>query len=783
MKTILRNFISVLRRYKMAAFLNVLGLSVAFAAFMVIMMQVEYDRNFDRMHPRAERIYRVEPTGVFGPTWQAIICRPMAEAFIASSPHILAGAYENMPGEMFFSVERNGVRNFYREDELTVSPSYTAVFTFDMIEGSERALDDPEKALIPQSLATKLFGDEPATGKRLVGRNATYTVGGVYRDFPRNSSLSNCIYRPIPKEENLHNWGNWNYVCHIRVDEPENVEGLFDSFKKTFDVSAFGESFSWEESGLSFRFTPLTEEHYITGIGYDRVPKTSRQTLLILLGIAIVIVLIAGINYMNFSTALTPKRIKSINTQKVLGGSDNVIRSALLTEAAAIAMLSFGIALGLIALAKNTPLASLADAEIALSAHPALTMLTGAIALLTGLLAGIYPARYMTSFPPALALKGSFGLSPKGKKLRNVLIGIQFTTSFVLIIGASFMYLQNHFMQHTDLGYDKDAIIVADVNSNINKSRDAFTDQLQSFAGVEAVTYSEFLISSGDRFMGWGRDYHDKEINYQVLPVEPSFLEVMGIEVSEGRGFRPEDALTRRGVYVFNEKARTDLGLVLNDRIDSAEIIGFMPDVKFASMRQEVIPMAFYVWGTQNWGSTPGYVYIKVSAGSDLHAAMTHVRNTLQSFDDSYPFDVRFFDEVLNNLYEKEQKLGSLITLFSLITILISIVGVFGLVVFDSEYRRKEISIRKVFGSTTGEILLIFNKSYVRILCICFVVAAPIAWYAVTLWLESFAYRTPMYWWVYLAAFAVVFVLTVATVTFQNWRAANVNPVEAMKES
>jgi putative ABC transport system permease protein len=205
--------------------------------------------------------------------------------------------------------------------------------------------------------------------------------------------------------------------------------------------------------------------------------------------------------------------------------------------------------------------------------------------------------------------------------------------------------------------------------------------------------------------------------------------------------------------------------------------------VKFASLRQEVIPMAFFVWGTQNWGSTPRHAYIKVSAGSDLRAAIGHVRSTLTTFDSEYPFNVRFFDEVLNNLYEKEQKLGSLISLFSLVAILISIVGVFGLVVFDSEYRRKEISIRKVFGSTTGEILLIFNKGYVRILCLCFVLAAPLAWYAVTRWLESFAYRTPMYWWVYLAAFAIVFVLTVATVTFQNWRAANVNPAEAVNSN
>jgi putative ABC transport system permease protein len=785
MKTILYNFISVLQRYRLATILNIMGLSVAFAAFMVIMMQVDYDRNFDRMHPNADRIYRVEVGGVkvgLGNEWMTSISRPLAEAFMQSSPHIQGGTFWSWNWDAFFSVETNGQQRFYEEKTLHVSPGYVDVFTFDMLEGSDRALDDPEKTLIPQSLATKLFGSEPATGKLLTGRGGSaFTVGGVYRDFPRNCSVQNVMYFSISKDENLHSWGNWNYTFFIRTDAPENVEGLLENFKRTFDTSTVDEWNARNISNMSLRFTPLPEVHYITGVGYDRMPKASRQTLLILFGIAFVIVLIAGINYMNFSAALAPKRIRSINTQKVFGGDERVIRVTLVMEAAGLCLIAWAIAVALVHLAQFTLIASLVDADIALTAHLRLVSGTALIALLTGVLAGVYPAFYMTSFPPVMALKGNFGLSLKGRQLRTALVSVQFIASFALIIGASFMYLQNHFMLHTSLGYDKDALIVTNMNNNIKNSRDAFTDQLKSFAGVEAVTYSYFLLSSSDSYMGWGRDYHDKQINYQCLPVEPSFLEVMGIQVSEGRGFRIEDANTRHGVYVFNEKARNDFGLELNNRIDSAEIVGFMPDVKFASLRQEVIPMAFFVWGTQNWGITPDWAYVKVKAGADLHAAMTHVRSTLKNFDDTYPFDVRFFDEVLNRTYENEQKLSSLITLFSLVAILISIVGVFGLVVFDSEYRRKEIGIRRVFGSTTGEILVIFNKTYIRILCLCFVPAAPLAWYAVNKWLESFAYRTPMYWWVYLVAFGIVFLLTVGTVTFQNWRAAHMNPVESIR--
>ena len=221
----------------------------------------------------------------------------------------------------------------------------------------------------------------------------------------------------------------------------------------------------------------------------------------------------------------------------------------------------------------------------------------------------------------------------------------------------------------------------------------------------------------------------------------------------------------------------------LGTQIDGGgEIIGFMPDVKFASFRTAVEPMAFFVWGTDNWGTLPNNAYIKVKAGTDMRAAMSHIRATFAEFDSEYTFfEVRFFDEVLQRLYEKERSLSSLISLFSMIAIFISIVGVFGLVVFDSECRRKEIGIRKVLGASVIDIVVMFNKAYFKILIVCFVVAAPLAWYTVNRWLENFAYKTPMYWWVYLLALVVVGIITVATVTFQNWRVANDDPVKAIK--
>lgn len=789
MKTILRNFFSVLRRFKAASVLNVLGLSIAFVAFMLIMMQVNYDYTFDCSHRNSDAIFRVDIVhGSKGS--QAIICRPFARAFTESSPHIKGGCLLNAwVGSPFFYVEQNGQRTGYRENAWEVTPGLLDVIHFDMLEGTAQALDEPGSVILPESMAKKIFGNETAIGKQLIAPNVEMNaqiIKGVYKDFPRNSALQNVIYVAMNPKENYDNWGNWNYFFFVRLDDPANKENVLDNFKSNFNAKeVFGNEFEWGgEESFDLRLTSLPDVHFLNNVDFDSMPKASRQTLLVLFSIAFVIIIIAGINFTNFSTALTPMRIKSINTQKVLGSSDRMLRGSLLVEAVGVSTFAYLLSLLFLYVIPKTPVASLVDADISFGAQPMIIAGTAVIAVIVGVLAGLYPSYYVTSFPPALVLKGSFGLSLAGRRMRSVLVGIQFVASFILIIGSLFMYLQNRYMQNAPLGYDKEEMIIVHLNNKINKDRDAFTNQLKSFSGVEDVTYSQFLLSSQDQYMGWGRDYNGKNINFQCLPVSSSFLKVMGIEVKEGRDFRPEDDQKETGCYIFNEKAKAQLELKLNEQIDGDEIIGFIPDIKFASFRQEVTPMAFYLWGKYQWGQEGNYynaAYVKFKAGSDLRAGMEHVRESLKKFDSEYPFVIRFYDEVLQHTYEKELKIGSLITLFSLVAIFISIVGVFGLVVFESEYKRKEIAVRKVLGSTTGEVLYMFNVSYFWILLICFVLGAPVAWYGVHRWLENFAYRTPMYWWVLPLAFLAIGMITFLTVTYQNWHVANENPVKNIK--
>ena len=785
MTLIFRNLIHVIRRFKLATVLNILGLSVAFASFIIIMMQLNFHFTFDRFHKDYDKIFRIEAVWNDGRIFPNL-ARPLSELFFDSSPHIVAGTrYQSVRGwTAFFAVENNGVRNYFREKTARITPEFTDVFTVDFVEGSANALQTPNNVMIPLSMARRLFGYESAIGRHLIHTWGTQTVGAVFRDFPANSTFQNVIYSAFPEEQNRDNWQNWNYHVYIRVNQANITDLLIENFKQNFDFeTAFGSAeMVWSDFGVTFRLTTLSDLHFTTDVFDDGASQsTSRQTLMILFAIAIVIIVIASINFTNFSTALSPMRVRNINTQRVLGAQQRTIRFSLVFEAIAFSLVSYLVALLLVRAFADSMLANLLTADLTLSTQPLVVGGTALVALLAGLLAGFYPSRYMTSFAPALALKGNFALSPKGKQLRNILIGIQYIASFALIIGASFMYLQNQFMKNSDLGYDTDALIIVNM-SRIQQHRDAFTHRLQEFAGITGVTYAEQVLASTDHYMGWGRSYEGETINFQVIPVRYDFLQIMGIEVTEGRDFRREDAGMELGVFIFNETARQRFNLELNISLEGqGEIIGFMPDIRFASSRMIIDPMAFYVWGTQNWGDQLRYAYIQLSPGANLREAMTHVRNTLEEFDPNYPFQVRFFDEVLQRTYESERNLSRLILLFSLIAIFISIVGVFGLVVFDSECRRKEIGIRKVHGASTLGIILMFNQAYIKILVVCFVIATPLAWFAVSRWLENFAFRTPLYWWVFALAFVAVSVITVLTVTIQNWRVANDNPVKSIK--
>ena len=545
MKTIIRNFINVLTRFKVATILNVAGLAVAFAAFIVILIQVNFEWMFDRCHPTSDRIYRVELTPAVG--LNTILSRGLVEAVIQSSPHIEAGTLLTPSfGEIYLTTEKkDGERLGFEEPITTCHPTLPSIFQFPLIEGDLNCLDEPEKVMIPESLAMRLFGKGvSAVGKSLHAEQAVwtksqtlFTIGAVYKDFPDNTQLKNVIYTSIDPDYEINNFDASNWICYLLLDQSSSAGGVMDSFNRHFDFSKIG------RPEVRVQLVPLTDIYYLDEPNnYSMSRKGNLEVTVLLLGLAILIIFVAAINFTNFSTALTPLRVRSINTQKVLGSSYRILRGSLLIEAVLISLIAWLIGLWIVWGLDRTVALPFLEADLDFSVNIPVIVVSGLIAMLTGIIAGLYPSYYVTSFPPALVLKGSFGLSPVGRKLRMVLIGFQFVVSILLIILSCFMGIQSHYIRNFSLGFDKDAIAIVELNPTLyDKHHTTYVDRLKGYPGIEDVAFSTAKVGAGDNYSYNTVTYKDQEFTYFNIRVSSNFFQVMGISVAEGREFSKAD--------------------------------------------------------------------------------------------------------------------------------------------------------------------------------------------------------------------------------------------------
>lgn len=783
MNTLARNFSHTFRRFLTASVLNIIGLAIAFASFFVIMTQVDYDLNFNKGYKDYQNIYRLEIKANDEWGWQLWTPRPIAELIGTASPHIQASAITGWVNDNDYEV--NG--NLFNEPMMTGFGNFIKVFQPEMVAGSTDALEKKDNVLIPVSMAMRMFGSTDVVGKMLFrgkqSDNKPVTIGGVYKDFPENSQIGNYIFMPFDPDIDKNNWGNWNYTCYYRLNNPANVSEVEKlAFQKLMKIAPeeLQEGLQEEKDNADFfHLIPLSEVHF-SKIGNKSA--SSRTTVYLLICVSFLIVIVAAINFTNFSLAETPMRLKSINTQKVLGAKTSSLRGGLIAESVLISLIAFAVSLVLLLAVRNSGIQDLVTADLSLGKHLPLLAATFGISILIGVLAGLYPSFYVTSFPPALVLKGSFGLSPKGRKLRTALVCFQFFVAFMLIIAIGIMYTQSRYIRTSEYGYDKDAIVVGDVTQDARKQKDAVVSELSRISGVEGVAFSQFVLNSQDTYMSWGRGEGDKNINFACFPVDEHYLDVMGIRITDGRNFKPSD----NGVYIFNEAARKKYPWMAVDMPATPgdwNVVGFCENIRFSTFRNNDIvePMAFiYVSNAKNW-SYENRVNVRISAGTDKVAVIRSLQKAMEKFTPGHDFNFRFMDQVLDNAYRNELRFTRQVLLFSLLAIVISMIGVFGLTMFESEYRRKEIGIRKIFGSTTGEILRMFNRRYLYILIGCFIVAAPFGWWIGQHWLEGFAERTPIRAWIFLASFLLVSAITMITVTVQSWKNANENPANSIK--
>jgi putative ABC transport system permease protein len=674
-----------------------------------------------------------------------------------------------------------------------VSPAFVDVFSLETISGDFKRFNEPKTAIISQTIAEILFPDSDPIGNTIIysDRGDTLQVVAVYKNLPKNSTFKGGVFINIG-DYCIDNESEWSFVYFLKLNArgvTSEIEALAKEYITNWNIETQGWTPNQEEidefhSQFDFRLDPFSNLYF----GEIKQYQTGNRVLNnLLITTALIIIFIALINYINFFMALVPVRIRSVNINKVFGTPTSALRFNIICEAIGILLLSFALSLLLVEFLSDTFIGDLIDTSLKIRDNQFIVLMSGILIMLLGILVGLFPAFYITKFNPAMVLKGSFGRSKQGQRLRGALVIFQFTISIVLIISAGFVYLQSRYMQKFNYGFHRDRLITVHVGGKIASQSQAFLSELSKNPAIEGVAYGDnSIISIG---MGWGRQYKGEHIQHLCLPVSWNYPEFMGLTLIEGRFFIEADASKTNGTIIFNETAAKKYDLKVGEFIgghsdtELAEIVGIVKDFNFSSLKNDIQPLALYEFGCEGW-RTPSRAHIRISPSADFKQIADFIAHSMKEINPDinlekikiYPFDTE-----IENLYTKEIKFTKIISLFSLVAIIISLMGVFGIIVFENQHRRKEIALRKIHGSTATLILGMFNRKFIIILLISFVIAAPIAYFAVVKWLSGFAYRTPVYWWVFALGFLVVAFITLLTVTLQTYRTANENPIKAIK--
>ena len=809
MKIAFRNFLTTLRRYKISSLLNVIGLTLAFTAFYVIMTQVWWELGYNRSLHEADRIYLVENEDWYEPgKWSSWLNRPVPGRVIASTAGVegggcMWGGFGS--GTCWTSNEPSFGYNKFSASCGSVSLPFLDVFAFRSVEGDVHDLGKPKSVIVSREAAERMRvgvgsliwvdTDEPQP-------DGAMEVVAVFEDFPDNSLLGECEVVKNLGETNLYTTSEWsfNYFVKFRPGaDPDEFARQWTNVNQEMQreaaekrAAAGDAADDDDESGIyGVRLSPVSDLYFESD---SQAPcrQGSVVTTYTLLGIAVLVIVLAFINFVNFFFALVPVRIRTVNTFKVFGAPASSLRFNFVFEAFGLVLIALLAAWYVSFALQGTEFASYISASLALSQNLEVVGLVAVVAFVMALAASLYPAWYITSFAPALVVKGSFGGTRSGRRLRTLLLGVQFFISIGLIIATSFIRLQHDYMMHYDMGFDKENLLAVRLSERGAVSYDALRQKLLSDPQVKDVTGATSRLVSVGR-MGWGREFKGRQVAFQSYVVQPDFLRVMGIPITDGRDFLESDFDKELGTMIFNEAARREFEMQVGDRINGfvspdEQIVGFCADFNFKPLQYGVSPFCFYLLPKkiqqENYWHLPHVVYVRMTPGADIAAVTAHIRRCIAEVDPrTEPGDivVRVFDEELGLEYDNERKLTAIVGLFALLAVVIALMGVFGLVLFETQHRRREIAVRRVMGASRGEILAMFNRRYVMLVAVCFVLAVPVSIWAVRHWLAGFAYAVPLYWWVFALALAGVLAVTALTVTVRSWRAVNENPAESVK--
>lgn len=773
----IKSFISLIKQFKTSSFINILGFSAALLVFFIVIMQLYYDFTFDRGYKNANEIVQFNQNDRNEKTTHFWVNFQIPALIKDRLPEAKAYCLTNWGGNISFDVDKGGSEpENHTVYHTLVTSGFLEVFTPEILLGDTTALFSlPGKVMISEKTSRRIFGDEDP-----IGKNIKYHYGGeiltiqaVFRDFPKNSSMQNGIYGYLPQYDETE----WSFSAYFRID-PKNQEQANEKINSKEILGEERVKYLEEnpEIDYCFRLTRLNEM-YLQAYGKGGSKRISTSLTLLLIGVLTLIV--AFVNFINLSLAMAPSRIRSINVKKIIGINKTTLRLSIAMESVFFALIALIIAFVAIHFLRGTTLAEqMFTSDFSFSSYADLLVIASLFVLLLAFVLGLYTMRYSTSIDESEALKGSFAMTIQGVKLRNVLIVIQFTSAIALICISIFIKKQNDYMLNFDWGMPKKNIVYLPLYSLGSKSQTFGQELLRD---PRVLDYSIIRDLPGRVGMNWSRNYEGKQINLHVWSVDERFFDFFDIDILAGRKPEHLDSIVSQIVLnqAFLDKYEFDESIVGKDfpAFGPGRVQAIAKDVNFESLHSPIGPMALGV--LSQWQNFNNFL-VKLD-GNDIRGALGYIEETWREFTND-PFEAHFLDESMDRLYQNENNMAQLITIFGFIIVIIAVMGVYGLILFNTKYKAKEIAIRKVNGSTEKDIILLLNRSVLIQLFVSFLIAVPIVFFVVNRWLEQFAYKIDIQWWVFLLGGLIVFVITLLTVSGQSYRTATSNPMEALNK-
>jgi putative ABC transport system permease protein len=794
-------------KYRFISFINLFGLTVGLTCCLLILTYILNELSYDKYHPKANNIYRVTRS-FFNPETKAVALNlstisppfgPLLQNDFKGDIKLMTRLLPNGLTPMRYEDKMFNERNVYFADEHLFD-----VFKVDVVKGNPaRALTDPFCVMLSEPIAKKYFGNEEPLNKTVrIDNNIQLKVTGVYKPFPTNThlhpellvSFNTLRDTAIYGEEALRtNWGNNSFFTYIVVPDNFNPERMLAQFPAFIDrhMPINAQARFKASDGTSLGLQKLTDIHLRSHTDFEAEENGDIRRVYIFSAIALFILLIACINYMNLSTARSALRAREIGVRKVVGAQRKEIIAQFLSESVLVSFLSLIVALALTYTALPW-LNKVSGQELGMN-----TILNWKVfgfviivPFVVGIVSGIYPALFMSSFRPVMVLKGLFKAGGANISFRQVLVTLQFAISIILIISTAIVFQQLRYMQRKELGFDKDHVLTMQYNGAIGDRYEAFRNELLANSSIKdagrssRIPTGRLLDASGSSIQS-GDTLAPTNADIKNVSADHHFVTTYGVKIVAGRNFS-RDFSTDTGSFLLNEAAVKVLGIKTNEDAlgknfqygnRRGKIIGVFNDFHFESMHQKIVPLVLLVPRNPN---NFGNLSVKI-AGNNIPAALAHVESVWKKFLPETPFQYTFLDENFDRLYQSEQRQGSLFTVFACIAIFIACLGLFGLSAFAITQRIKEIGIRKVLGANVTTIVALLSKDFLKLVAIAAVIAFPVAWYAMNAWLEDFAYRINIPWWIFLLAGILAALVALATISFQAIKAAIANPVKSLR--